>query len=75
MAGGLAQKNHSYAPPHCEPNVCVFCDRLVRDQPLQARREQSIRTELQTLGYRVNVIRHDESLTAQVAKYPEVFGS
>jgi hypothetical protein len=58
-----------------EPNVCVFCDGSVHDQPLQASRDQSIRTELQTRGYRVIVIRHDEPLPSQVAKYPEVFGS
>jgi len=58
-----------------EPNVCVFCDGSVHDQPLQASRDQSIRTELQTRGYRVIVIRHDEPLPTQVAKYPEVFGS
>jgi hypothetical protein len=73
-ADGLAQKNNSYSPPHCEPNVCVFYDGLVHDQPLRASRDQSIRTELQARGYRVIVIRHDEPLSAQVAKYPEVFG-
>jgi len=46
----------------------------VYEHPLQASRDQSIRTELQTRGYRVILIRHDEPLPAQVAKYPEVFG-
>jgi len=58
-----------------EPNVCVFCDGSVHDQPLQAGRDQSMRTELQTRGYRVIVIRHNEPLPSQVARYPEVFGS
>ena len=73
--GGLAQKNKSYSSPHWEPNVCVCCEGLGHEHPLQASRDQSIRTELQTRGYRVIVIRHDEPLPAQVAKYPEVFGS
>jgi superfamily II DNA/RNA helicase len=57
------------------PNVCVFCDGSVHDQSRQASRDQRIRTELQARGYRVIVIRYDEPLPSQVAKYPEVFGS
>jgi very-short-patch-repair endonuclease len=45
-----------------EPNLCVFCDGTVHDEPDQMRRDAQVRAQLVDLGYRVLALRWDDAM-------------
>jgi len=57
-----------------DPNVCIFCDGSVHDEPAQLSKDDALRKELRGRGYRVIVIRYDQDLRQQIGRFPEVFG-
>lgn len=57
-----------------EPNVCVYCDGAVHDEPSQRDKDAAARNELNEYGYRVIVIRYDRDLEEQIQDYRDVFG-
>ncbi|MGC8915770.1 MAG: hypothetical protein ACP5NF_02175 [Thermoanaerobaculum sp.] len=69
------------AQPRCvadffyEPNICVFCDGAVHDQPPQQAHDRQVREELRGRGFRVVVFRYDQDLVPQIRRYPEIFGA
>jgi hypothetical protein len=58
-----------------EPNVCVFCDGSVHDEPQQRLNDNQKRQELKDKGYRPIVIRYDADLDEQIGHHLDVFGA
>jgi len=75
------QAQYGIQEPRCiadffyEPNVCVFCDGSVHDDPHRAASDRQIRDGLRNQGYRVIAIRYDDEIKEQIREYPEVFGT
>ncbi len=69
---------HEIPEPRCvpdflyEPNVCVFCDGPVHDQPDQRRQDEALRAELSGRGFRVVVIRYDRDLESQIEEHADL---
>jgi hypothetical protein len=55
------------------PGICVFVDGPHHDSAQQAKEDQTIRSELANLGFRILTIRHDHSIVESVTKDPDVF--
>lgn len=66
-----AQK--AIADPRCVVDF-FCCDGAVHDQLPQVEQDHQIRAQLLGRGYRVIVLRYDQDLGEQLARYPEVFG-
>ena len=58
-----------------EPNICIFCDGSVHDQPQQQAHDQQIRQQLRSQGYRVIIYRYDADLETLCQQYGDVFGA
>lgn len=62
-----------YYERHGLNGICVFVDGPAHDEPSQAARDRVSRDELLDRGFRVIAIRHDQTITDQIAAHPEVF--
>jgi hypothetical protein len=56
------------------PNICVFCDGSVHDEPGAKERDSTVRAGLVARGFRVVVIRFDALLTTQLVRHSDIFG-
>jgi hypothetical protein len=57
-----------------EPNVCVFCDGSVHDEPSQQEQDKRVRRDLEMRGYRIIVIRYDRDIEEQIKENTDIFG-
>jgi hypothetical protein len=55
------------------PGVCVFIDGPHHDAAPQVVHDQTVRSELANLGFRVIAIHHGDSIAEQVKAQPDVF--
>jgi hypothetical protein len=56
------------------PGACVFCDGPDHDEPSRKESDETTRTELRNLGFRVIAVRYDRELESQIAEHEDVFG-
>jgi len=74
------QAQKSIQDPRCiadffyAPNVVLFCDGPVHEHPDQRRIDETLRLRLREQGYRVLVLRAEESPEHLVQAHPDVFG-
>jgi hypothetical protein len=57
-----------------EPNICIFCDGKVHDEPKQIKEDRQTRRGLKQKGYRVIVIRYDKGVMKQIEEHQDIFG-
>lgn len=57
-----------------EPNVCVYCNGSVHDQPQQRAIDERIERELKNHGYRVVTIDYARPLPVQLQEHGTIFG-
>ena len=58
-----------------QPNVCVYCDGRVHDEPQQRASDEAVRRELKARGYRVVVVRYDRTLEEQLQSQSSLFNT
>ena len=56
------------------PGVCVFIDGPVHDNPSEMENDETVRAQLEELGYRIVVIRYDEDISEQISHHQDIFG-
>jgi very-short-patch-repair endonuclease len=54
--------------------IAVFIDGPHHDEPVSQQEDKEERQKLESIGYRVIVIRYDEKLAMQILRHPDVFG-
>ncbi len=65
---------HSIPDFFYAPNICVFCDGSVHDEPSQHAQDERVRAELREKGYRVIVIRYDDNMDEKLREFKDIFG-
>ena len=55
--------------------VCVFIDGPSHDSERQRTKDTEVREELEDLGFGIVAIRHDASLSGQIAQHESIFGT
>ena len=56
-----------------EPNICIYCDGSVHNEPDQRLIDNTTRNTLRDYGYRIIVIRYDRDLAQQIVENQDIF--